>query len=78
MTASTLVAQWKNPEARADESAPHPAGEIDPTLRCAELPRVRRALVLSGWAAPDLGTIDIDTNDTTTWNTVTSLSFTED
>ncbi|OKJ16096.1 hypothetical protein [Kitasatospora sp. CB01950] len=78
MTTATLVAPWEISEFGADMRTPHPAGEIVPALRGTELPRMRRALVLSGWVAPELGTFDISTNDTTAPSTLTSLSFTED
>ncbi|MGW4378404.1 hypothetical protein [Kitasatospora sp. NPDC004531] len=78
MTTATLVAPWEISESAAAVCTPHPAGEIVPALRGAELPRMRRALLLAGWVAPELGTFDLDTNDTTAPSTLTSLSFTED
>ncbi|MFI9787758.1 hypothetical protein ACIHEI_30260 [Kitasatospora sp. NPDC051984] len=78
MTTATLVAPWELSETAAAERTPHPAGEIALALRGTELPRMRRALVLAGWVSPDLGTIDIGTNDTTNPSTLTSLSFTQD
>ncbi|MFJ5921444.1 hypothetical protein ACIQF6_02430 [Kitasatospora sp. NPDC092948] len=77
MTTSTLVALWKNPEACADDRAAHPAGEITPSLGRVELPRVRRALALSGFVTPKLGASDGGIEGTADWSTLTSISFTE-
>ncbi|MFD8477799.1 hypothetical protein [Kitasatospora sp. NPDC059673] len=77
MTTSTLVALWKDPEARTDEWAAHPAGEIISSLGRVELPRVRRALALSGWLAPEHGAMDGGAGGMADWSTLTSISFTE-
>ncbi|MEU9132756.1 hypothetical protein AB0D08_32405 [Kitasatospora sp. NPDC048540] len=74
MNASTLVALWKDPAARAGSDVRHPAGEIRLTAAGGP-PAARRAHLLTGLTGSATGTSQETMDTTTSEITVTSLSF---